>query len=101
MAAVNSSNRIEVRVLPVQARIAGYRMPRSAFSLYTYPDPDDPVVATVDTVTSDLVLTEKEKVAPYQEMYGRLREATLSPEDSMTFIGQAAEGLDIEMETAS
>ncbi|MGH8276850.1 MAG: helix-turn-helix domain-containing protein, partial [Steroidobacteraceae bacterium] len=34
--------KITVRVLPVDARIAGYVVPRSAFSLYTYPAPGDP-----------------------------------------------------------
>jgi len=33
----------------VDARIAGYVVPRSAFSLYTYPDPLDPRVVAVDT----------------------------------------------------
>ena len=42
---------VTVRVLPVDARIDGYVVPRSAFSLYSYPDAADPQVVAVDTVT--------------------------------------------------
>jgi hypothetical protein len=49
---------IALRVLAVDARIDSSTVPRCTFSLYAYPDPGDPAVVTVDTITSDLVLTE-------------------------------------------
>ncbi|MGH3713258.1 MAG: helix-turn-helix domain-containing protein [Micromonosporaceae bacterium] len=96
-----ASDKLSIRVLPVEARVAGFRMPRSAFSLYTYSDPGDPVVATVDTVTSDLVLVDHDQVSPYVEMYGRLCEATLTPGESREFLKQAAARLANELERAS
>jgi len=33
-------------------------VPRCTFSIYTYPDPGDPDVVAIDTVTSDLILTD-------------------------------------------
>lgn len=101
LAAPNSSPRITIRVLPVDARVAGYRMPRSAFSLYTYADPGDPVVAAVDTVTSDLALIERDKIEPYLELYGRLRDAALTPDESRRFLKETAQRLTGKTEDAS
>lgn len=91
---------ITVRVLPVDARIDGYVVPRSAFSLYSYPDPKDPQVVAVDTVTTDVVLTsltEQTQVTRYANLYDRLRRAALSPQDSVVFLaGVAAELTDTQ-----
>ncbi len=86
----NSEPTVTLRVLPVDARIAGYAVPRSAFSIYSYPDPDDPTVVAVDTVTSDLILAERADVVPYQELYSRLRDAALSAAHSLALLTKAA-----------
>jgi transcriptional regulator with XRE-family HTH domain len=81
-ATVNGSAAITVQVLPVEAEIKEYNVPRSAFSIYTFTDPNDPRVVTVDTVTEDLVLTKPEEVERYEGMFDRLLEAALSPAES-------------------
>jgi transcriptional regulator with XRE-family HTH domain len=80
--------RIAVRVLPVDAVVAEYRLPYSPFSIYTYPDPGDPVVVAVDTVTTDLVLTELGEVERYIELYGALRAATLPPDGNRDYLAK-------------
>ncbi len=90
MARVNRDPSTTVRVLRTDAHIAGYRVPRSAFSIYTYPDPDDPTVVAVDTVTEDLILVEDAQVKPYSELYERIREVSLSVRDSMNLLVEAA-----------
>ncbi len=92
-ATVNGHPKITVRVLPVDAVIGGFSVPRSAFSLYNFPDPHDPAVVTVDTVTDDLVLIDEDAVRRYDELYGRLREAALPMNDSLEFLIQAAKTL--------
>ena len=87
---VNGDPNIAVRVLPVSARIASYSVPRCTFSIYTYPDPGDPAVVAIDTVTSDLILTEPDEVAPYDQLYTRLRDAALPPADSLDLLTKAA-----------
>jgi Domain of unknown function (DUF5753) len=77
-------------VLPVDARLDSYTVPRCAFSIHTYPDPGDPAVVAVDTVTSDLILTEPAQVAPYDQLYARLRDAALPPADSLDLLTKAA-----------
>jgi len=93
LVAVAEEPGITVRVLPVRSRIEGYVVPRSAFSLYSYPDPKDPQVVAVDTVTTDVVLsslTEDAQVKRYFTLYERLRCAALSPRESVSFLAETA-----------
>lgn len=96
LVALTEQSTVTVRVWPVAARIAGYVVPRSAFSLYTYPDPRDPRVIAVDTVTTDVVLTsltEPAQVGRYTMLYERLADAALPPDDSLDLLSGAAEDL--------
>jgi hypothetical protein len=90
---VNGEPKVTLRVLPMHARIESYAVPRSAFSVYTYPDPGDPTVVAIDTVTSDLILTEPDDVHPYEQLYHRLRDAALPPDDSLDMLTKAAADL--------
>lgn len=82
-ATINSNPKITMRVLPLDAEIDAYSVPRSSFSIYTFEDPGDPGVVAVDTVTNDFVLTEDDSVRRYDELYDRLRKAALCEEDSL------------------
>lgn len=88
--------KVIIRVLPMAATIFGHAVPRSAFYIYRYPDPGDPVVVAVDTVTSDLVLTEPSDVSHYVALYERLEDAALSPADSLDFLAAVAQELPAE-----
>ena len=87
---VNADPKISLRVLPITARIYGYAVPRCTFSLYTYPDPGDPAVVAIDTVTDDLILTEPADVDTYKQLYARLCDAALSELDSLDLLTKAA-----------
>lgn len=83
---------VVVQVLSVTAVIA--KVPRSAFVIYSYHDPDDPVVTTVDTITKDHVLTDvehSEQVRRYLALWEHLQHAALSPSDSLDFLIRLAE----------
>lgn len=86
-------DQVTIRVLPTSATIEGHAVPRSAFSIYRYPDPGDPSVVAVDTATSDLVMARPDEVEPYLALYTRLRAAALSPADSLDFLAALAEEL--------
>jgi len=88
--AVNVDPKVTLRVLPVHALIKDFTVPRCAFTIYTYPDPGDPDVVAIDTVTSDLILTEPDQVTPYDRLYERLRDAALPPADSLDLLTKAA-----------
>jgi hypothetical protein len=89
-ARVNGDPKTSVRILPVNATIDGFSVPRSAFSIYTFTDPDDPTVVAVDTVTSDLLLTDSDDVRRYEELFDRLEAATLSVDDSLELLIETA-----------
>jgi transcriptional regulator with XRE-family HTH domain len=93
---VQSHPKITLRVLPAGARVAGFTVPRCAFSLYAYPDPGDPSLVIIDTVTSDLVLSDPAEVAPYDLLYGRLCDAALPQADSLELLTAAAAELSEE-----
>jgi transcriptional regulator with XRE-family HTH domain len=84
---------VTIRILPLAVPIAGHAVPRSSFSIYRYPDPGDPVVVAVDTVTSDLVLTQPTEVGHYLTLYERLQDAALNPTDSLDLLASIAENL--------
>jgi transcriptional regulator with XRE-family HTH domain len=88
-----NTGKITVRLLPVDAQIAGYLSPRSAFSVYAFSDPEDPTVIAVDTVTSDLIVTQPDEVARYVELYDRLSDAALSATESLDFLTTVSEHL--------
>ena len=88
-----TQERVTIRVLPIAASIAGHVVPRSAFSIYRYPDSADPIVVSVDTITSDLVLTDAVDVGHYLTLYDRLRAAALTPEQTIDFLAAVAEEL--------
>jgi transcriptional regulator with XRE-family HTH domain len=81
---------VTLRVLRTRARIADFAVPRGTFSIYTYPDPADPQVVALDTVTSDVILTDEASVSEYEKLYDRLRDAALPPAESADFLAKAA-----------
>ncbi|MFG2091150.1 helix-turn-helix domain-containing protein [Spirillospora sp. NPDC048824] len=90
---MTSEPRLNVRVLPVDARIEGVSIPRSAFFLYTFPDSADPPIAVVETPSADLVYAESGEVKQHTKIYQLLGKAVLSSEESLTCLAEAAEQL--------
>jgi hypothetical protein len=80
-------------VLPVEARIDGFAIPRTSFSVYTFPDPGDPVVVAIATITAEVLLTDPAEQAPYEDLFDRLRKQALPQPESLDPITEAADGL--------
>lgn len=81
---------VTIRVLKFNARIKAYSVPRCTYSMYAYPDPGDPQIVAIDTVTEDVILTDPTQVAPYEKLYTRLREAALPEDETADFLRKAA-----------
>ncbi|WP_329088702.1 helix-turn-helix transcriptional regulator [Actinomadura citrea] len=90
---VSIVDRISVRVLLHNTRIPGGFLAKSSFYLYTFSEPGDSPLAVVDTVTTDLIVTQRNEVAQYTRMYDRVRDAALSRDDSITFLERVANQL--------
>jgi transcriptional regulator with XRE-family HTH domain len=87
---------VTVRILPFEAELNEHAQVRTAFSRYTFADPEDPVIAVVDTNVLDLLFQDhkeddKEKVAVYTGLTSELRQAALSPAESIECLTAAAE----------
>nr|MDT0661702.1 helix-turn-helix transcriptional regulator [Micromonospora sp. DSM 115978] len=82
---------IRIRVLPVDAPIGDSYVPRSPFALYRYPDPADPLLVTVDTVTTDLVVSDPQEAAQFEKMLIELDAVVLSDNESTVLIQQVAD----------
>lgn len=89
----NNESEVTLRVLPLSARVDGYSVPRCTFWIYSYPDPGDPAVVAIDTVTSDLILTEPGDVDLYEILWQRLQQAALPLGESLTLLTRAANDL--------
>jgi len=90
---MRESDRITVRILPVDAAVSGYSVPWSTYSIFTYPDTEDPVVAAVEMSAVDELLADPEHVNPLVAHYERLREASLSTKDSEKLLSSTAQRL--------
>lgn len=87
---VNDNPKITLRVLPVDARIEGYAIPRTSFTIYTFTDPDDPTVVAINTGTTELFLTEPGDVALYELLFDRLRKEAMPGPQSLDLITDTA-----------
>ncbi|GAA4081274.1 helix-turn-helix transcriptional regulator [Actinomadura miaoliensis] len=87
---LSTQPRLTVRVLPVDARIGGRTLPRTTFTLYMFPDPDDPPMAVVDTINTDIVHTKPGEVERYERSYEHLSRAALSPDDTVALLTEVA-----------
>ncbi|MBC6467767.1 helix-turn-helix domain-containing protein [Actinomadura alba] len=90
---VNAHANVHVRLLRVDARVEGTLLPTAAFFLYGFADVEDPPMAVVNTINTDLVHTKPDEVARYTRRYEHLRQAALSPPDSLVLLRKAAERL--------
>jgi hypothetical protein len=94
-AALNQRS-VTVRILPFTATLSGHAQARTAFSRYTYSDPDAPTVILVDTNVDDLFFQDHDdddraKVALYTDLAAELRRAALTPAESIECLTNAAE----------
>ena len=90
---VSAEARLTVRVLPVDALLVGGLLPKSSFTLYTFPDPDDPPMAIADTVNADLIYSDAKEVSRYAGHYERLKSGSLSPTESLSLLGETVDRL--------
>ncbi|MGH8795343.1 MAG: helix-turn-helix domain-containing protein [Stackebrandtia sp.] len=81
---------IVVRMLPVKVEVEDHWLPVSSFSAYTYPEPDDPDVVLLEGEAADTVLSDEVEVAPYRQLFDRLRAASLEPSETVIRLRTAA-----------
>lgn len=89
---VTREPRFTILVLPLDARVPPGRLPASAYTVYTFPDPDDPCLVVAET-SNYLVHTTPDEVAGYERLHDRLRQATLPALESLSLLTDTADRL--------
>ncbi|MFD0856939.1 helix-turn-helix domain-containing protein [Actinomadura adrarensis] len=89
---IDKGGSITIQVLPIEAEIGG-QLPLSSFSIYTYPDPNDPVVVGIDASVTDVVFIDPEHAERYAATFETLRKAALPVADSREFLSRAVDRL--------
>lgn len=84
--------RFTVLVLPVDCQLLPGRMPASAHTLFTFPDPRDPSIVIAETSTR-LIHTVQEEVEWYERLHNRLRQAALPALESLSLLADTADRL--------
>ncbi|HEY2946914.1 MAG TPA: helix-turn-helix transcriptional regulator [Micromonosporaceae bacterium] len=82
---------VTLRVLPESARLGDWYLPETSFSIYRFPDRNDPATVAVELLAADLQLTDQAVVGAYTAAFDRLRAAARSPEASVDWLAHAAE----------
>ncbi|WP_229070852.1 helix-turn-helix transcriptional regulator [Actinoplanes sp. DH11] len=77
---------VTVRVLPLDTAFTSRQQARTAFSYYTYTDPDDIEIVTVDTNIDDMILTEHDQVKVYASLRSELCQDALNAADSLELL---------------
>ncbi|MDR7280878.1 helix-turn-helix domain-containing protein [Catenuloplanes atrovinosus] len=90
---IGSLPNVTIRILPNSATIANWYLVHTSFSMYRFADPQDPETVAVETLERDMFVNEPHEVRHYATVYDWLRDAALSPEDSMDWLTEAAETL--------
>jgi len=81
---------VTLRVLPRDTMVAEWYLPHTAFSMYRFADPADPETVAVETLVTDLVLTEKPDIERYAALFERLCEAALPADQSLDWLREVA-----------
>lgn len=82
---------VTVRVLSRSAIVAEWYLAETAFSIYRFADPDDPSAVAIETLTADMILTDEPALNRYDQIFEWLRGAARPPDESLTWIAQAAD----------
>ena len=89
---VTREPRFTILVLPLDARVPPGRLPASAYTIYTFPDPDDPCLVVAEA-SNCLVHTTPDEVAGYERLHDRLRQAALPALESLSLLMDTADRL--------
>lgn len=82
---------VTLRILPHTATVGDWYLAHTSFSIYRFADPQDPETVAVETLERDMFVNEPDEVRHYATVYEWLRDAALSPEDTLEWLAAAAE----------
>ncbi|WP_018352539.1 helix-turn-helix domain-containing protein [Longispora albida] len=90
LVALCEHEQVTLRVLPIEIDVVSVYLPRGPYNLFSFSDPNDPVVLLADNLTADVVSGDADEVAPYAQLFDRLAEGALPPAESAAHIAKLA-----------
>ncbi|MFY1690014.1 helix-turn-helix domain-containing protein [Plantactinospora sp. WMMB782] len=81
---------VTIQVLPTDRTIADWYLPHTGFSLYRFAEPQDPETLAIEGLATNLMVTEPKEIATYSMVFEWLREAALSPEETVAWLIEKA-----------
>lgn len=88
LTALSELDNVTIQVLPLEAVVHDSFMPHTSFSLYSFPDPADPRTVVLETLTSDIHLTDDEDVMLYARIGRWLQQAALPADESRDLLAK-------------
>ncbi|MDN3351348.1 helix-turn-helix transcriptional regulator [Actinomadura sp. DC4] len=85
--------RVTVRIFPLVTGMTQTLTPGGSFVLFNFPDPNDPPMAAVQTISTELFYSESTEVARYAHRYDYVRSRALSEVRSLSFMNLLADEL--------
>ncbi|HEU5107034.1 MAG TPA: helix-turn-helix transcriptional regulator, partial [Micromonosporaceae bacterium] len=82
--------KVTLRLLPPHATVGDWYVPHTPFSIYQFPDPDDPGTVAVEALGHDVLLSDHPALREYLLVFDWLREAARPAEESRRWLAEAA-----------
>ncbi|MEV4757758.1 helix-turn-helix transcriptional regulator [Micromonospora sp. NPDC049559] len=80
---------VTIQVLPRDVKIADWYLPHTGFSLYRFPDPQDPEMLAIEGITTNLMQDDRDELSRYTVVFEWLQAAALTPDDTLTWLTDA------------
>jgi transcriptional regulator with XRE-family HTH domain len=88
LASLASLPNVTIRVLRCESVIGSFYVPYTGFSIYHFPDPDDPATIAVETLGRELVFSDRECVKQYTQVFEWIRQSALDPAQSKAWLSE-------------
>ncbi|WP_162908312.1 helix-turn-helix domain-containing protein [Allorhizocola rhizosphaerae] len=79
---------VTIRVLRCESVIDSFYLPYTGFSIYHFPDPDDPETIAVETLGRELVFSDRECVKQYTQVFEWISESALDAKESKAWLSE-------------
>lgn len=88
LASLASLPNVTIRVLRCGSVIGTFYVPYTGFSIYHFPDPDDPETIAVEALGRELVFSDRECVKQYTQVFEWIRASALDPRQSKAWLSE-------------
>ncbi|HEY0700901.1 MAG TPA: helix-turn-helix transcriptional regulator, partial [Micromonospora sp.] len=82
---------VTVQVVPSHASFEDWYLPHTAFSLYRFPDPQDPETVAIEGMSTNFMNTDPKELNRYSVVFQWLQGVALTAEETLSWLDEAVE----------